>query len=214
MTTPSTSKTTFKIFYFFCYLAAVKLCQTNKTLSNPAADLLNRVCSCLHTYAMLRLICGCWYGRKGTLLSNRSIDRQAQHPSRVLINWRQIVLMSSCLFGFFPLPIGPRENEIEIGQVYPTSNFEIWHFSGTFPHLPLFYLEQPLSVNSYLGGSGGVGGVGGISHLMVALSKITASARKVQDFKITGRVRICLLNFSIRNHVTSFHISSTVDVLG
>ena len=71
--------------------------------------------------------------------------------------------------------------------VLPTSNFEIWHFSGTFPRLPLFYLEQPLSVNSYLGGRGELGGVGGTSHLMVALSKINASARKVQDFKITGR---------------------------
>ncbi len=73
-------------------------------------------------------------------------------------------------------------------ELFLTSNFEIWHFSGTFPHLPLFYLEQPLSVNSYLGGRGELGGVGGTSHLMVALSKINASARKVQDFKITGRV--------------------------
>ncbi len=46
-------------------------------------------------------------------------------------------------------------------ELFFTSNFEIWHFSGTFPHLPLFYLKQPLSVNSYLGGRGELGGVGG-----------------------------------------------------
>ena len=31
---------------FLHFLVAVKFCQTIKTLSNPAADLLNRVCSC------------------------------------------------------------------------------------------------------------------------------------------------------------------------
>ncbi len=38
---------TFNIFFeLFCFLAAVKLCKIIKTLSNPAADLMNRVCSC------------------------------------------------------------------------------------------------------------------------------------------------------------------------
>ncbi len=44
VTTLSTSKMTLKIcFELFCFLAAVNLCKTIKTLSNPAADLLNRV---------------------------------------------------------------------------------------------------------------------------------------------------------------------------
>ncbi len=45
----SASKIVFfkKSFPFFCkFVKLSKLCQMNKTLSNPAADLLNRVCSC------------------------------------------------------------------------------------------------------------------------------------------------------------------------
>ncbi len=99
-------------------------------------------------------------GSKGTLLlSNCGIDTD-RHNNIHHVSWSTAVKLCWCRHVssvFFLLPIGPRENEIEIGQVYPTSNFEIWHFSGTFPHLPLFYLEQPLSVNSYLGGGGNWG---------------------------------------------------------
>ena len=47
VTTPSSSKMTFKIFFeHFCFSGFSKTLPTIKTLSNPAADLLNRVNSC------------------------------------------------------------------------------------------------------------------------------------------------------------------------